>query len=286
MKSVMNPLRNTPLVFLTSMFLGVLYPSTALLLRNLVIPALAFVMTLSLSELEFKNLDFRKSFGDIFLNYVLLSGTIILLSSLLNDEDLRFGFIVMAAAPSAIAVVPFSKLLGGDVAESTISSGAIYLLSLILTPTILLYFTGRSVNVLEIIKALVILILIPLMLSRYFRVKDGTPWINLGFSLVIYTVIGLNIGTLYENMLILLGVVFIGVVRTFFLGTLILIIFRSKGFGVAITKALFSSYKNLGFTAGVSLLLFGERASIPAAICIFLEVLLFNYYFILKRKFV
>ncbi len=282
----MNPLRNTQIVFLFSMIIGALYPSAAPFLRDLVIPALAFVMTLSLGELEFKNLEFRKSLGNLLLNYVLLSGTIILLSSFLNDADLKLGFIVMAAAPSAIAVVPFSKLLGGDVAESTVSSGIIYLFSFALTPAIILYFTGKSVGIFEILKALVILILIPLVISRYFRVKDSTPWINLGFSLVIYTVIGLNVDVLYENIMLLFGAVLIGVVRTFLLGSLVLIALKSKGFGVAITKALFSSYKNLGFTAGVSLLLFGERTSIPAAICIFLEILLFNYYFVIKKKFV
>ncbi|RLI81901.1 hypothetical protein DRP07_06320 [Archaeoglobales archaeon] len=241
-------------------------------------------MTLSLGELEFKSLDLKKGFGNLFLNYIFLSGLIILLSSLLGDEELRLGFIVMAAAPPAIAIVPFSKLLGGDVTESMISNGIIYLSSLVLTPLIILYFTGKSVDVFEILKALVVLILIPLVISRYFKVKDASPWINLGFALVIYTIIGLNVDVLYQNTLVLLGVVLIGIVRTFVTGSVVFFAFRLQGFGTAITKALFSSYKNLGFTAGVSLFLFGERASIPAAVCIFLEILLFNYYFILKKR--
>ncbi len=281
----MNLLRNTPVIFFLAMILGIFLPSVAPLLKNLVIPALAFVMTLSLGELEFKGLDLKKGFDNLLLNYIFLSGLIIFLSSFLGDEELRLGFIVMAAAPPAIAIVPFSKLLGGDVVESTVSNGIIYLFSLVLTPLIILYFTGKSVDAFEILKALVILILIPLVVSRFFKIKDTSPWINLGFALVIYTVIGLNVDVLHQNILVLLGVVIIGVARTFVSGSIVFFAFRFKGFSVAITKALFSSYKNLGFTAGVSLLLFGERASIPAAVCIFLEILLFNYYFIIKKKF-
>jgi BASS family bile acid:Na+ symporter len=279
----MRVLRNTPAVFFTAMILSLIFPSFAVFTRDLVIPTLAAVMTLSLEGLKLKGFDFRKSILNLALNYGFLGGLIILLSSAM-PEDYRLGFIVMAAAPPAIAIVPFSKLLGGDVSEASLSNGLIYLVSLFLTPAIILYFTGRVVDVFEILKALLILILIPLIVSRFFRIKDSTPWINLGFALVIYTVIGLNANILYKNFLPLVKVVLVGVIRTFGTGSLILLAFMKKDFSTAITKALFSSYKNLGFTAGVSLYVFGEKASIPAAICIFLEILLFNYYYFLRKR--
>ncbi|MCD5409996.1 MAG: hypothetical protein LRZ87_04475 [Methanocellales archaeon] len=48
-----------------------------------------------------------------------------------------------------------------------------------------------------------------------------------------------------------------------------------------VTYTLFSSYKNLGLTATTSLILFGTKAAVPAAICILLEVLMFIYYSVL-----
>ncbi|MBO8182920.1 MAG: hypothetical protein H0Z28_09040 [Archaeoglobus sp.] len=281
----MNILRSSPAVFLIAMIAGILFPSFASFSKDLVIPALAFVMTLSLGDLKLGGLELKKGVFNLILNYAFLSGLILLLSSFLADEELRLGFVVMAAAPPAVAIVPFSKLLGGDVAESTFSNGIIYLASLLLTPVIILLFTGEVVGIYEILKALVILILVPLIISRFFKVKDSAPWINIGFAIVIYTVVGLNVDVISRNFLILSEVLFIGLVRTFGSGSLIFFAFRQRGFPFAITKALFSSYKNLGFTAGVSLILFGERASIPAAICIFLEILLFNYYYFLKKNF-
>ena len=281
----MNVLRSSPAMFLIAMLLGILFPSYAFFSKDLVIPALAFVMTLSLADLELKGFELKKGLYNLVLNYVFLGGLILFLSSLLTDEDLKLGFVVMAAAPPAVAIVPFSRLLGGDVAESTFSNGIIYVASLFLTPAIILGFTGKSVDVIEILKALVILILIPLVVSRFFKVRDSAPWINIGFGIVIYTVIGLNVDVISRNLFVLLEILLIGLVRTFGIGSLAFFAFMGKGYRFAITKALFSSYKNLGFTAGVSLVLFGERASIPAAICIFLEILLFNYYYFLKKKF-
>jgi len=280
----MDILRSSPVVFLIAMILGVLFPSYSQFSKDLVIPALAFVMTLSLGDLELRGLETKKWILNLSLNYAFLGGIILFLSSFLTDDDLRLGFVVMAAAPPAVAIVPFSKLLDGDVAESTFSNGIIYLASFLLTPAIILYFTGKAVDVSEIVKALVVLILIPLFISRFFKPKDSVPWINLGFAIVIYTIIGLNVDVISKNLIVLLGVLLIGLARTFGSGSLVLFAFLRKGFSFAITKSLFASYKNLGFTAGVSLMLFGERASIPAAVCIFLEILLFNYYYLLRSR--
>ena len=272
-------------MFLIAMILGILFPSYAFFSKHLVIPALAFVMMLSLADFELKGFEFKKVAFNLFLNYVFLGGIILFLSSFLTDEDLKLGFVVMAAAPPAVAIVPFSRLLGGDVTESTYSNGIIYVASLFLTPAIILGFTGKNVDVTEILRALVILILIPLVVSRFIHMRDSAPWINIGFGIVIYTVIGLNVDVISRNFFILLEIFLIGLARTFGTGSIAFFAFMDKGYRFAITKALFSSYKNLGFTAGVSLILFGERASIPAAICIFLEIFLFNYYYFLKKKF-
>jgi BASS family bile acid:Na+ symporter len=268
------------------MLIAIVFPQASPYFRNFIIPALALVMTLSLCQLELRNLEFRRSFWNFILNYLFLSGLILLLSSNLQDDSMRLGFIVMAAAPPAIAVVPFSRLLGGDVMESMVSSGVIYILSLVLTPTIVLIFTGKNVGVYDILKALFILILLPIFASRAIRVENPTPVINLGFGFVIYTIIGLNSELICGNLLVLLDIISIAFARTFLSGSLAFLIFfliLKNSYQQAINRALFSSYKNLGFTAGVAIALFGDRAAVPAAICVLFEILVFNYYLLLKR---
>ncbi|AGK61200.1 hypothetical protein Asulf_01202 [Archaeoglobus sulfaticallidus PM70-1] len=274
-------LKKSPFIFTLAMVLGILFPQFASSMKDLIIPILAFVMILSLKDLDFRNMSLKSGFLNVLLNYLFLSGVILVLSFLIEDEALRLGFIVMASAPPAVAIVPFSKLLAGDVTESVVSNGMAYLLSLAFTPAILLAFTGEYVSMYEVLKALVVLIMIPLIFSRFIRV-DGEIFINLGFGIVIYTIIGLNISTI-SVISGLPEVIFAGFVRTFIAGTVIFLIFIRKGYSTAITKALFSSYKNLGFTAGVAMMLFGDKASIPAAICVFFEVLVFNYYTIFKK---
>jgi BASS family bile acid:Na+ symporter len=279
-----NLLQNSPLVFTTAIILGIINPKAAEMLREFVIPCLVIVMMLSLSDLKFKEIRFGKAIPNLLLNYAFLSSLIILLSiAIIEDIELRLGFFVMAAAPPAIAIVPFSKLLGGNTSEAVISNGIIYILSLFLAPSIILMLTGKTVDALEILQVLFAIILIPMALSRFFRVKRSKEWINLCLALVIYTVIGLNVETL-KNLFILMDVTLLSFLRTFVSGTLVfLLLMQRLEYGSAITKTLFASYKNLGFVAGLSLVIFGDKASIPAAICILFEVLLFNYFLLIRK---
>ncbi len=84
---------------------------------------------------------------------------------------------------------------------------------------------------------------------------------------------------------LLLPIFIIGAMRTFFSGTLVFKIGRMLNipYDELVTYTLFSSYKNLGLTATTSLILFGTKAAVPAAICILLEVLMFIYYSVLMN---
>ena len=95
--------------------------------------------------------------------------------------------------------------------------------------------------------------------------------------------VGLNAGVFSKD---LVDVALLGFLRTFVSGTLLFILLtRIAEYRTAIVKTLFASYKNLGITAGVSLALFGYRATIPAAICILFEIFFFNYLLFVTKKF-
>jgi BASS family bile acid:Na+ symporter len=73
----------------------------------------------------------------LFLNYGLLSGIILLLSNSLPDEALRQGFIVMAAVPPAVAVLPmmlFGPAAGLPSAFAVLAETAFFILLTIIKP--------------------------------------------------------------------------------------------------------------------------------------------------------
>lgn len=288
-------LKNSNFVFLSAMVFALIYPDLALYLKWYIIPALIIVTTVSLCDIKLRKLDMKKNIKPILvalmLNYVLLSGIVLIMSVLLIEDDAIFkGFIVMVATPPAIGVIAYSSLLKGDTHLALIANAFIYLLSIFLMPAILLLLLGIDVvDPFTILKILIILILLPLILSRivirtpyYERHKgDKDILINLGFFLVIYVVIGLNRDILLGGDYgLLLPIFIIGFMRTFFSSTLVFKVGRKLNirYDKMVTYTLFSSYKNLGLTATISLILFGTKAAVPAAVCILLEVLLFIYY--------
>lgn len=291
---IKKALKNSGFIFLLAAALAFVYPNLAVHLKQYIVPALILLMTFSLTEVKLRGLDIRADLSSIavalMLNYVFLSGIILVLTILLiRDVSLFRGFVVMAAIPPAIATVPLSTLLKGDTRLALIANASIYMLSILLVPAILLLSLGTSaVAPLQILVVLLELIILPLFISRaiirvpyYEQLKeDRNILINLGFFIVIYVVIGLNRDILLHESSTLLLVSIIAFMRTFFSGTLVHKIGRMLGipFERNVTYTLFGSYKNLGLAATIALLLFGVRATIPSAVCIIFEVLMFTYF--------
>lgn len=88
--------------------------------------------------------------------------------------------------------------------------------------------------------------------------------------MVTYTVIGLNTQALFGDVT---AVALIAFVRTFVIGAVVYFIASLAGDEVEkrISYTLFASFKNLGMAVAVSLVLFGPKAGIPAAVCILAE---------------
>ncbi len=263
------------------MILGLAVPGPARYMEQLIIPALLIMMIFSLTEVDLKAKgDLQGALLNFALNYGLLSGLILLLSFSLEDEALRCGFIVMAAAPPAIAVLPFSRLLLGDMLLSIYSEAACYLASLVMMPGIIFVFTsGTGVSLGYVVEITVLMILIPIAASRILRRAklgiDPVIPINLGFFIVNYAVIGLNSGLLYGDAggSEISRVALIALARTFGIGVCIYLASSAAGisFPRKISHTLFGSYKNLGLAAAVSLVIFGPQAAVPSAVCILAE---------------
>ena len=281
-------------MFILAIILGLIFGGIPFYTEYIATGALMVVMTLTTMNIRlreaFKIKKYLKNYLVILiLNYVFLAGIIIFLSYLLiPEDDFKAGFIVMAAIPPAVAVIPFTSILKGDLELSVGSSAFLYVLSLILTPIIVIMFIGKDIDVLKLLEELALMIVLPLIISRgllYYKANEKLGeskeiFINLGFFVLIFTVVGVNRSAFLNDISIIIPISFICLVRTFVAGV---VVYYLAGFVnvdkmTRINYMLFGSFKNLGLTIIIAFMLFGDEAAVPAAICMPFEILTLPYY--------
>jgi BASS family bile acid:Na+ symporter len=244
--------------------------------------SLALLMTVSLSNVKLGETRSRDHVKDallaLALNYGLLTIVILAFGSMF-DQKLRWGFVLMAAAPSAISVVPFTTILGGRTSKALFSTSVNYIVALGLMPAITLLLIGSAVSVESLITSLLLLIVLPMALSRgVMRLNPpksaSTIVMNVAFAVLIFAVAGSNRDAFFGNLAVVAAISGVCAVRTF--GTGLGVEFVLKKLGTPkedrISSVLFSSYKNLGLTATLAIALFEPVVAVPATIGIVLEV--------------
>ncbi|MBD3388565.1 MAG: hypothetical protein GF416_05805 [Candidatus Altiarchaeales archaeon] len=273
----MSFLEDTRKVFLSAILAALAYPGLAQMLEWTIMPALVLSMTISLRSLSFRGLWKRElaapAIKALALQYILLTGIILAAAHiLLDDSDYIRGFIIMAAVPPAVSVVPFTYLLRGDSYTSTLTEVIAYLLALALTPSLILLLIGDVMDVSYLLGLLSVLIILPMALSRILASIESPAWdygksaVNLLFALITYVLIGLNHAAIISDPLSLSPVVAVVFVRTFVPATIVYYIARRLGSGErSITYALFSSYKNNGAAAVIALALLTPKSALPMA---------------------
>ncbi|HON58349.1 MAG TPA: hypothetical protein PLT45_02310, partial [Smithella sp.] len=266
-------------VFFLAVLAGLLFPQASAWTQGLMIPALAMVMTLAV--LNVPNHYFRNvrailvpSLAGIGMTYVLLSGVLLALSALvITDEAVRIGFVLIAAVPPAVAVIPFTALLKGDVSYTLSGTVAAYLAALLAVPLMFGLFieTGfdRSNQLVLILMELIVL---PLLLSRVilrFQWEEKilpirgflTDW---GFFIVLYSMIGVNRNLIFSQPLKILPIAAVAFGSTFLLGWLI----RKTGHllkmgeGKTVSLVLLGTLKNQGLAGGLAVTLFAKETAL------------------------
>ena len=276
---MMRYLENTSLLFSIAVILGLLFPGLSGPISPAITPLLMVVMCFSMRQLSFSRRDLRSnmrpSVTAFLLNYVLVTGVIILLALwLIPDPDYFAGFILCAAVPPAVAALAYTYLLGGDMKTSLGAEVLGYLLALVITPLLTLAILGSSVDIFVIFQMMVVMIIIPLIVSRILRRMPDAYFtgsrsiINVLLFVVNYILIGLNQSALVNEFVLLLPLFFIVIVRTF--GTGLFVYFFARRISIkkerAISYMLFSSYKNSGIAAAFALVLISAPATLPAAL--------------------
>lgn len=276
-------LTNRNFLFLASIVAGMALGGRAQALARYTLPALALAMTVSATQVPSSALWpptrlLRPMLLSILLNYALLSTVMLGLARwLIHEQDLWVGFVLSAAVPSGVAVIPFSYILGADTAFGLLGSMGVYLSAVVITPLMVLTMAGQgSVPRVQLLTTLLQLLVIPLLLSRLLN------WRRLAAPLRRWR------GVIVDYAFVLVIVVSVGVNRDVFTGEvglvgLIAIITFARSFGLALAldwllgKAglarptrlayvLMATLKNSGLAAGTALALYGDRAAVPAAV--------------------
>ena len=266
----------------SGLVLGLLTGGSPYSPREIATIALIVAMTLALAEIRLTGVSAKtevRAFSHAFIwNYVVLAGIILVIAWLTADRDLRAGWVVMAAVPSAIAVIPLTSIFRGNVRSALISSALLFVAALVLVPAITLTFGGFAVPPSEIALQTLLQIGVPLLASRAIvRVRAIDRWrpvgVNLSFFVLVAMVAGANRNA-FADLGLVLGLAGAALARTFGIGLAVLglasVARRNRDDRIAWT--LFASFKNLGLCALLALSLFGFRAAIPAIVTLFFEI--------------
>ncbi len=189
------------LVFTLSFVLGLLLPGGLAYTKWLLMPSLGAVIAVSTLSIGSETFRSPRAFltgsaVGVGVNYLLMSGVLLVSGALLiSDPQLRIGFILVAAVPSAVAVVPFSDILGGDTVLSLFGMIGSYLSAFLLLPLITILFIGSDLldpkKLLLILAGMIIIpLLIPLALKG-IKYRPVTAQALLWRNLLIYGVGGL-----------------------------------------------------------------------------------------------
>lgn len=283
-------LRNRNVILLLALATGLSIPLAVPVTRYLVLPALSLAMTLSTMEIGNDVFNtpralFFPSFLGIIMNYVVLGNVLIGLSTLMiGNEAIWTGFILLAAVPPAVAVIPVTGILRGNNTVSLFGTVGAHLGGLVIIPLIALSLLGASsFDPYKLLITILVLIVLPLAVSRLLIRKGWKakidPWrgtmTNWSFFLVFYTMIGLNRDLLLGNASVLLPSAAILVTATFILGLLIDwtgSLFHIPG-ETRTSLVLLGTLKNQGIAGGLAITFFSQEAVLPAAVSTIVMIL-------------
>jgi BASS family bile acid:Na+ symporter len=250
--------------------------------KDVAMASLMVMMSFSLCSMQMRGLKLgahRVSVRNAFLlSFVLSTGATIAMAFLFTG-DLRNGWILAAAVPSAVSVIPFTLILGGDMEGTLVSSAALYIIALVLTPILTLVFIGHAVSVETLLWYVLMLIAVPVVVSRGLRRVKIDPYgrsvaINISFAVLVIAVAGANREVFFGEPGLLLALIAVAVIKTFGIG--VFMDWYGKRKKVAweqrVPQVLFATHKNTGMAAALAIALLGAQAAMPAAVCMTVDI--------------
>lgn len=294
-------LNNRNFIFLLAIGFGLVLHWPAQWTKLAMMPALALVMTLA--TINVPNDYFLKprsmllpSFTGILMTYGILGSLILAVAALLiSDRNLWIGFVLIAAVPPAVAVIPFTAILEGNVPYTLSGTVASYLAALLIMPLAFWIFMGTGFDdPWKLVRIMLLLIVLPLVLSRviiYFNWQDRiapvrgllTDW---GFFVVLYSMIGVNRDLIFSKPQMLLPAVAVVLCATFILGFIVeragKLLKRNPQ--NMVSWILLGTLKNQGIAGGLAIALFEKEAALPSAVYSVFMILYIMWLDLRRRK--
>jgi len=278
-KLILN--RNSILVF--AVIIGLVAGDFASIFQPFSFFVLAVTMSFSMTGIRIQSLLNPKAmlgpmFLGAFLNYAVFGLVVISLAYfVMPTENLFYGFVVIAAAPPGVAIIPFSFILKGDVEYSIAGVLGAFLASVVVAPLFISLFANHTtVSSYSLFILMVKLVLIPLVISRFMLHKPLFRYIepvrgkvvDWGFAVLIFIAVGMNRQVFFSAPTILLLVGGVLLTVTFGLGAIYSLIARRMGVQRprAIAQTMLVTIKSTGFSVFTALTLFGKEAAIPSAV--------------------
>lgn len=291
--------RNTLLIL--SLFFGLISGWGTIFLKPYTLLVLAITMVFSTTSFDFKllrkvKLLIKTSFVSLLLNYILF-GIILLFFAylLIPEKEIFWGFVIIAATPPGVAIIPFTIIHKGNLNYSLLGILGVYFMSIFISPLIIKFFiSGAEIQVIDLVIVMIQVIIIPLILSRLLILKKVKPFVdkirgkvvNWGFAIILYTAVGLNREAIFSDYKTSL-LISIVLIITMFVGGFIFELLTKKRIrkDVRISQNLIFTIKSSGFAAGTSLTLFGGKSALPAAfLSVFVIVYLMFVGFIFEKE--
>jgi BASS family bile acid:Na+ symporter len=252
--------------------------------REIAQVALVVAMTFSLGEISFARISPRAELRGVVvafaMSYVVLTG-LLLAFALLSTGPIRDGWVLTAAVPPAVAVVPIISLLKGDTRRALIALAVQYVAALALVPAITLAFVGQSVPLETLAIQTVLLIGVPILLSRPLRAWPRSAElrptaVGLSFLVLVTAIVGSTRSALFGNPEVLATLSALSALRTFGVGAAVLLVVRSIGAtrDTQVAATSFVSFKNLGLAVVLAFSPFFEaQAALPPIVSLVFEIL-------------
>lgn len=261
---------------------GIFLPEFSKYIKEFITIILGIVMTFSLSAISTSSLFPLKRIIKPFvigitLNYIIFGIFILIAAFLFKDnEDIFYGLIIIAATPPGVAIIPFTYKLNGDLNTSIIGTFAAFIASIFLAPLIIGIFSkDAGINSLEIFKLMVFLIIIPFIISRLLIIDKLVTYVkkirgsivDFGFTIIIYTSVGLNNQVFFTDYLMLIKISVIFFIIMAGIGMIYSVIMKNKiTHEEIISHKLLFAIKSSGFAVVTSIDIFGIKSALPATI--------------------
>ncbi len=236
----------------------------------------------SLTEISFRGISPKSEARGLVLStgmtYGLLGSLVIAFGLLTPDSTIRSGWVLMGAVPPAVAVVPITSLLRGNVRRALISDAVLYFAGLAVVPALSLVLLGETVPVQTLALQTLLLIGVPIVVSRPLRawkpVGEVRPAaVCISFFFLVLAIAGSTRPTLLAEPSLAANLAVLAFARTVGLGLVLLGVVRLLHVAreTQIAAATFAGFKNLGLTVVLAFTVFGAAASLPAITALIFE---------------